>query len=356
MNRSRVAIVVYLCAAIGGCGGGSVVSDAGPGADTGRPGNDSGTPGDDSGIADADSGTPGSDSGIASCTPTPGSATITTGCDLFQLAVIDHDGAPSELVLTGRIYSTTGGSTQCALIDGVDIVEGSATSPLVQHLDGGASVLLDSAEREIARGVPVAAIAAACTSDDPAMRFDTYGLVIRGRIDGGTFEADCARAEGGGRWPPALRITCHRNIEQAPNSGNATVSSSSFMGMPFSSTMLYASANHGPTGALTTVDSTIHIIAQRSIFDTGTPIASHDTTGWMGSANESGSTPSYSQLQAFASTAQFDTDLCPPPMTGPPGPGYVPPPVFLARMTGQGGHGPYSTEVFVNQCFTTTGP
>jgi hypothetical protein len=53
---------------------------------------------------------------------------------------------------------------------------------------------------------------------------------------------------------------------------------------------------------------------------------------------------------------QFDTQLCPPPMTGLPGPGYVPPPVFLARITGTGGHGTFSTEVFVNMCTTSSGP
>ena len=31
------------------------------------------------------------------------------------------------------------------------------------------------------------------------------GFVVRGRVDGGTFEAHCGLAEGGGRWPPAVR-------------------------------------------------------------------------------------------------------------------------------------------------------
>lgn len=350
LHRALALIVLSLA----GCGGGggatddaSTAGDAGPvGADAGR---DATTTSDDTGI-------PGTDAATSVCTPAAGSATLSTGCDLLQLAVIDHDGAPSELVLTGRVFSTGSTSMPCAVIDGVDIVQSSAASTVVQHLDGGTSVLLDSSERELARGVPVAAISAACTSDDPGMRFDTYGIVVRGRVDGGSFEAHCARAEGGGRWPPALRLTCHRNVDAAPYAGNAMVRSGSFMGTPYASTTVYAAASHGPSGALTSVDATIHVIAQRSSFDTGAPIASFDSTGWMGSANESGSTPSYSQLQAFASSAQFDTTLCPPPMTGPPGPGFVPPPVFLARLTGQGGHGAYATEVFVNGCTTTSGP
>lgn len=354
MSRPPLLPLVLALVAIAGCGGGGGLSDAGPSDLPDAAGHDDAwsMPGSDAGPADDAGG--GGDTGTLACSPAPGTGSQTTGCDLLQLAIIDHDGAPSELVLTGRIYSITGASGECAVVDGVDIVEGSAASPIVQHLPGGTSVLLDSAEREIARGVPVAAIAGACASDDPAMRFDSYGIVVHGRVDGGTFEAQCARAEGGGRWPPALRVTCHRNVEQPPYGGSAMVSNGSFMGTTFSSTMLFAATAHGPGGALTSVDDTIHVIAQRSIFDTGAPIASHDTTGWTGSASESGSTPAYSQLQAFASAAQFDLELCPPPMTGLPGPGDVPPPVFLARLTGQGGHGAYSTEVFVNGCTTVS--
>jgi hypothetical protein len=353
--RTTLCIVVL----IAGCGSGTVAPGDSGGAQNDAAVGDGGSVGHDVGPT-SDAG-PGNDAFIVtgndagpSCMPSAGTAMVTGYCDLLQIAVIDHDGAPSDLILSGRVFTTGSTMPSCAVIDGVDIVQSDATSPVVQHLAGSGAIALDSGEHEIARGLPVAAITAACGSDDPAMRFDTYGLVVRGHVDGGTFEAHCARAEGGGRWPPALRITCHRNVDAPPNSGNGMVSNATFMGMAFSSTMLYASAPHGPSGALMSVDSTIHVIAQRSPFDTGMPIASHDTTGWMGSANESGSTPSYSQLQAFASSAEFDTTLCPPPMTGPPPPNYVPPPVFLARMTGMGGHGAYSTEVFVNYCNTVS--
>jgi len=346
--------VVSLVFVLGGCGGGAVATnDAAVSGNDAASATDAYLAGHDAASA-IDAASPGNDAGSTTCSPTPGSMTLSPGCDLLQLAVLDHDGAPSELLLTGRIYPTTATGANCAVVDGVDIVQGSATSTLIQHIDGGHSVLLDSSEREIARGVPSAVIASACTSDDPTRRFDGYGIVIRGRVDGGTFEAHCARAEGGSRWPPALRITCHHNVDAPPSSGNAGVTSTMFMGTPIVSSNLSAAVPHGPAGALTTLDSTIHVIAQRSIFDSGAPIASHDTTGWTVSANESGGTPPYSQLQAFASTAQFDTMLCPPPMM--PGPGYVPPPAFLARLTGQGGHGAYATEVFINGCGTTSGP
>ena len=35
-------------------------------------------------------------------------------------------------------------------------------------------------------------------------------------MDGGTYEARCADAEGGGRWPPALIVTCHANVDERP--------------------------------------------------------------------------------------------------------------------------------------------
>jgi hypothetical protein len=356
MKKLAVSLVLLALAGCNGPGaapdtGTSPGTDAAPGVDTGV---DAGAEHDAATLDDAWA--PGVDASSAVCMPTGGTAMVSPGCDLLQLAVIEHDGAPSELVLTGRIYPVTGTDGECAVVDGVDIVQDSASSTVIQHLEGGTSVLLDSAESEIARGVPSSAIAAACATDDPAVRFDSYGIVVHGRVDGGTFEARCARAEGGGRWPPALRITCHRNVESPAYGGNAIVSHGSFMGHTIDSTMLYAAASHGPTGALTSVDATIHVIPRRSIFDTGAPLAPFDTTGWTGSANESGTTPSYSQLQAFASTLQFDMDLCPPPMTGTPGPDYVPPPVFLARFTGTGGHGTYATEAYVGVCTTTSTP
>src|SRR4051812_1882238 len=110
---------------VSGCNGpgGAIDSGALPMGDSGvdaGPGNDA-APSDDASV-------PGNDAASAVCMPTAGTATVTTGCDLFQLAVIDHDGAPSELVLTGRIYGIGGVMGECAVIDGVDIVSSSATS------------------------------------------------------------------------------------------------------------------------------------------------------------------------------------------------------------------------------------
>ncbi len=289
------------------------------------------------------------------CMPAAGSAVITMDCDSLQLAVLQHTGAASDLRLTGRLFTAGTSSPTCAVIDGVDIVSGPAGSAVVQHLAGGESVPLDDEEELIATGTPpVADIEGRCASDDPAQRFDVYGVVVKGRVDGGTFQANCALAEGGGRWPPALRVTCHKNVDLPPDSGDVSVMTSTFMGMTFTTTQLFANAPHDAGGALQTVGTTLHIIAQRSPFDTAAPIVSHDTTGWMSAVSETlpPSAPA-SQMEYFASSNLLGTDICAPAPSGPPGPGYVPPPVVLAAATGTGQHGAFSTEIFITQCYAS---
>lgn len=354
MSSTRFAFGLVL-ATLAGCGAptssdvdsgpdhdaASSFDDAGPGSDAG-PDHDAGP------LPDGAMGTDGGTTPV--CEPTAGSATETMACDLLELAILRRTGLPDELRLSGRLFGTSGGSPTCAAIDGIDILSGTA---VVQHLDGGASIQLDSQEAELGRGVPDASIAARCLSDEN--RFGGYGIVVTGRVDGGTFTARCADAEGGGRWPPALRITCHDNVEAPPLETAPSVMLSSFMGMSFSSTTLYTVVPHDAGGAVTAIDATVHIIPQRSIFDPGLPLAPHDTGPWMGSVSES-LPPLFagSSLSLFSDATPFGTDLCPPPEMGIPGPGYIPPPVFLARITGTSGHGTFSTELFANGCHTIT--
>lgn len=300
----------------------------------------------------------GTGGGSAVCTPTAGSAVIPMGCDLLQLAVMDHGGGASSLSLTGRLFGETAAMPKCASIDGVDILTSGAGSSVVQHLAGGLAVALDSQEELIAQGTPpVADIEGRCASDDPQQRFDVYGILITGRVDGGTFQAECARAEGGGHWPPALRVTCHKNVDAPAANGNVSVMTQTFMGTNVTTAQLFGTAPHALGGALQTLDSTLHVIPQREPFDPGQPIPSHDTTGWMTAVSETAppSAPA-SQLSFFAGSNPLGSDLCPPAPSGPPGPGTIAPPVFLARVTGTGQHGPFSTELFVTQCYTASIP
>ncbi len=341
-------LFAFCLGSVAACGGGG----SAPGDDAGTGGAEDAAHAADAGPGD-DAAVVGADGGGGVCAPTPGTEMVSASCDLVEVAVLTHDDAASEVVVSGRV-SLFGGSSGCAAIDAIDLVEGAAASPVVQHFDGGASIPLDSGARWLGRAAPTAALTDVCATDDPARRFESFGVVIRGRVDGGTFEATCARADSGSHWPPALRVTCHHGVAAPPSEAYTMVSLGSFMGMPFSSTMLGTAVAHEAGAALTSVDPTIHVIPQRSFFDPGPPLAPHDTTGWMGSANESGETPPRSQLQAFSTEDTLGLELCPPPMD--PGPGYVPPPVFLARLTGQGQRGAYATEVFVGACHTTTTP
>lgn len=344
-----VFVALSLSVSAAACGGGPAAAAENDAGSTLR--DDASRP-DDGGLA-PDGSSPPVDGGSAVCTPTPGTDVLDASCDLVEVAILTYDDAPSEVVISGRV-SLFGGASGCAVLDSVDLLEGNVGSTVVQHLEGGGTLSLEGGVSPLGRGAPTSALAEVCATDDPARRFEPFGVVIRGRVDGGTFQATCARADAGSHWPPALRVTCHHGVSAPPSEGYAMVQHNTFMGHEFVASMLASSVTHAPSAALTSIDETIHLIPQRSIFDTALPLAPRDTVGWMGTVTESGETPSRSQLQAFVDQDVLGADLCPPPMT--PGPGYVPPPVFLARFTGQGQEGAYVTEVFVGACATTATP
>ncbi len=363
-----------LACALGACGGSGHETTSSNGATTGTTGGSgtTGTTGTTSTGGGATTG-PGSTTtgtgggattgtgaggGGTACTPAPGSAMVSVGCDLLQMAVMQGPGGGSELVLTGRLFGESASMPSCAAIDGVDILSGAAGSMVVQHLAGGASVTIDAEDQVLGAAAPPAAdIVSRCASDDPSQRFDVYGIVVSGRVDGGTFQAQCALAEGGTRWPPALRVTCHKNVDQPGTNANVSVMTQSFMGMSFTTTQLFAEAPHGPGGALQTLDPTLFVIAQREPLDPGPPIPSHATTGWMTDVTETmPPTGPASQLSFAASSDVLGPDLCPAAPSGPPGPGTISPPAFIARATGTGQHGPFSTEVFLTGCLAESIP
>jgi hypothetical protein len=334
-----------------GSGGGSTTAGTGAGTSTtaSTGGTTTGTAGTSTG-----SGT----GGGQACTPTPGTATLMMGCQTLELAVLQHSGAPSDLRLTGTLFSDGATTPTCAAIDGVDILSGGVGSTVVQHLDGGLTLALGQDQSLIAQGSPpVADISNRCASDDPAQRFGVYGIVITGHADGGTFTAQCALAAQDTQWPPALRVTCHDNLDLPPQQGDASVMSGSVMGMTFATSQLFANAPHDPGGALDSIGGTLHVIAQRAPFDTGAPIPSHDVPGWMTAVSETvPPSPPMSQMSFFAGSNLLGSDLCPPAPPNPPPLNYVPPPVFLLRATGTGQHGSFSTEIFFPTCYAEAGP
>lgn len=285
---------------------------------------------------------PGPDAATA-CEPMAGTTVGDAYCDLFELALFGA-GASREARLFGRVDP---GTTGCAVIDEVEVLEGSTT---VATLPGAGVFASGEPRALLARGPAVAAMTDRCAMED--RRFGGFGLIVRGRMDGGSFEARCADAEGGGRWPPALRITCHEGVEDRALTAHADVS---IFGA-FTSSTLSVYVPHGPGAALTGVDMRVRVIPSTySLFGPPPTVTPYDSDGWSGSVSESppsGGNPALSQIYMSQMSAAFGTELCPPPSTGTPGPGDTPPPVFLVRITGSGELGPYSTEAYVDYCNT----
>jgi hypothetical protein len=268
-------------------------------------------------------------------------------CDLFELALFRSGGA-TEARLYGRLNAGPG--TGCTRVDEVEFLEGGASIATFE----GAGVFASGEQRALlGRGAAPSAMTDRCAMED--RRFGGFGILVRGRYDGGSFEARCADAEGGGRWPPALRITCHEGVDQRPFSSYAFVTAT---GM-FTSSTLDVTSPHGAGGALLGADMRVRVIPAAYSLPFGPPppmIDPYDSDGWTGSVAESPGTEltgPYSQIHLTRSGAAFTTDLCPAPMPV-PDPMAPPPPVFLVRITGTGERGPYSTEAYVEHCNTTS--
>lgn len=310
-------------------------SDAGavdaPGADV--PGSDA--PGSDASAADA----------AVACVPTAGPATGDAYCDQFFLSLFTSDDGAPRMELRGRVHPNDLSEGGCATVDEIDVQVGGTTITTLAGTWGPEGA---GGTRLIAEGAAFPGLTERCASDEN--RFGGFGFLVRGRVDGGSFTAECADAEGGSRWPPAVTVSCHHNIDAPPFSAYAMVSG----GAGFTYTSLDLSIGHGPGAAITSAESTIHIIPG---FATGfggpTPdLDPFDSTGWTASIYENtGGFGPYSGVQLMLGSA-LPMELCPPPSVGLPGPDDPLPPVFLARVRGTSERGAFSTEAFVNNCFT----
>lgn len=313
--------------------------DAGPANDAG-PDADAGSTGSDAGDLD-DGGTTDPDGGGGACEPTGGSMELDPYCDLFELAVIDDGSGTVEAVLYGRVSPAVGEGT-CAVLDEVEVLEGGTS---IGTLEGVGEWRTGAETALLARGPALSGMVARCDSDEN--RFGGYGFLVRGRVDGGTFEAACADAEGGGRWPPALRITCHENVEERPTpSSELSVASSS----PFPTTAFRTGVRAGT--AVTSVDASLHVIPHAYPFGGTGPLSPFDLSLSDTSVGEA-SAPlygTYSLVSMSDEGSLLDMELCPilPPTPGPDDPV---PPSMIVRLTGSSEGGPFSTEAFVEQCW-----
>lgn len=275
------------------------------------------------------------------CSPTSGPATGGAYCDLLELAIL-RNGDTAEARVTGRLMPD--GATGCAVVDEVEVLEDGGAS--MGTLAGAGAFSTDTYRPLLARGPALAPMLTRCGTDEG--RFEGYGLVIRGRVDGGTFEARCGRAEGGSRWPPALRMTCHENLDTPPSWSGAMISS--FMGME--NTQASIEVPHGPGAAITSITGEMRVIPYSSPFAPGpmapAPFSIPDLVGNVSEAS-SPTLGTYSFVHLLASRDVFGATLCPTPPAM-PGPGTPVPPVFLLRFGGNSERGAFSTEVYMEYC------
>lgn len=284
------------------------------------------------------------------CTTMATADPIQVGCDELEMAVMHFDDGPTRLDVYGRLFGLPE-TDACVHIDSVAVLNGEA---VLQTLGGIGDIALDSADHKIATGASFTNLDADCSSDDGRRRFETYGLRVYGTSPSGSFVAQCARAESGTRWPPALRVTCHRNVDSRADFGSADVTNTSYMGMTLPQSSVHAFSAHEADRPLTSLGSDAFVVPYQSSFSGGAPIASFNTSGWSASVSEPADGRNATLLSLYASSAMFDTTLCPEPSSFDPSVPPEPRPVFLLRFTGANVRGPISTEVFISDCYTTT--
>lgn len=334
-SRILAAAVLVQCAA---CGGDR--AHPGPGDDAGGGAADAGGPRDGATPSPDAGGGPGADAGSSACEPTGGSAMVAMNCDEMIVAVLAQSSGPTRVHVSGRLFGPT--MDACARIDSVELVEGGRT---VETITASRTV------RTYATGVWAVAdattdISAPCSGDTG--RFDTLGLRVRGTTDGGTFEALCGTLDSGSSWPPRVVRTCHSGIDAPPFGGNALVMP---LG-PSTSTDLYGAFPHPDGTMLLTAATDVRVIPLAYTgFGGGPPLMPRDTTGWMAFANEMGDGygGSFSQVSVFNDADPLGTELCPAGVVM-PGPDFMPPPVFLGRISGTTSRGAFTSEIYFRMC------
>lgn len=273
----------------------------------------------------------GAGGGAPLCSPTPGSTVIDDAyCDQIQLAVLAHAGQKTRVAIRGRLFTAP---DACLRVDSVDVVRADAT--LVQSFPVGDVFLKSNDDVPWATGDAAAEISKPCADDAP--RIEAFSVIVKGATDGGTFTAKCGAIEGGSSWPPRVRLTCHENLDGSARFASAYVSTNAM----FTSTQLMMSFPESTP--ITAVDPVVHLIPATWM---GAPIAPLDTTGWTSTISPSSG---FLNVQLFQSMDPFGTTLCPTPPAM-PDPQMPPPPLFLARITGQAAGAAFSSEVYVPNC------
>lgn len=274
----------------------------------------------------------GTGGGAAVCTPTPGTKAIDVYCDSVRLAVLAHTGGKTRAAIRGRLGGMQGA---CLRVDTVDVVRPDKT--VVQSFPASDLFLKSDDDALWVTGDAVAEIEKPCATDAP--RVEAFSLIVKGATDGGTFTTQCGTINGDSAWPPRVLLTCHKDLEEPARNAYAGVTTNAqFM---FTSTEMMISFPESVK--ITAVDPAIHMIPVAWM---SAPIAPFDTTGWVGSVSVSNG---FDSVDLHLDKDPFGTTLCPTPPAM-PDPMMLPPPLFLARITGLAAGAAFSSEVYLPSC------
>ena len=155
----------------------------------------------------------GSGGGGEPCEPTAGNEVFSGYCDDVRVALIEGAGQP-RVQVAARMNA---GAIGCAIVDSV--ILGDDENNAIQTLTTAIELDDSGVQVHVADAVANSELVTSCAvppGDNGAGRVEAFGFIARGRVDGGTFEARCGRADSGSSWPPDVVLTCHDNIENQP--------------------------------------------------------------------------------------------------------------------------------------------
>ncbi len=307
--------------------------DPGPGSPDSQPptdpgATDPGPPSDPGGGGDT-----GPDTGPSLCEPTPGGADLEVHCSEIRIAVMKDSSLPTRVHVAGRLWGF-GEGEPCVRVDQLQLLQGDT---IVQTVDAAGVVGPDgwSAEAEATTEV-----VGHCDSESG--RFEPFAILVTGRVDGGTFTADCGAHMGGGSWPPDGILTCHENIPVPPSHGDSMVDVAPGMWTMTTLDIMYP---FDPAFDMTAVDSSVRIIP--STYASGMPIEPFDTMGWDAWIGSPSSANDWLMVSLSHNEDVLGTEVCPPYSDDP---FADPPPLFLARITGTNAGRSFSSEGYIDFC------
>ncbi|MFO0569748.1 MAG: hypothetical protein U0263_29125 [Polyangiaceae bacterium] len=347
-------LVLGVAASVGltGCGSSGGGSGAGGGGGSGQGGGGLGGAGaaatggsaGASGVGGGGAGGVGGSSGTggaSSCAPTAGQNDVQVSCDEVTLAVLQQNGSPAAVRVSGRLVAADG---VCLLPESVQLVRGDTS--VLQTLPATGKSQEPWANVALAEGPADAELAKLCENEKE--RIEPYGIIVKGKADGGSFQAKCGKGvELGSSWPPRVMLTCHSGLANPSAFGNAMVQP---MG-PFVSTQLMGAFPHAAGPGISSVSSNVRVVPFTAPFGGGPPLAPVDTSGWNVYLSES-TIPATGELATNLS-ALNDQDvlgeIC--PVAAPLDAALpTPPPIFFAQLTGQGPSGSFASELVVRLC------